>query len=319
MVDLVSSVGNPSGSDAEAPGHSTITLNADVLFDFNQAGLSPGAQGILSGVAAKIKGGANGTVAVTGYTDSLGPDSVNDPLSQARAEAVVAALTPQVTGAPVTLQATGKGAADPVAPNTNPDGSDNPAGRALNRRVSISFNTTAALVAPAPSPPAPAAPAPPAPPRPQAVDYFANDASIPHSRYHVVVDRLVREGPFLVLHLTVTCTGLVPPGGDACNGESDFAGNDSVPPISDNAGGTGNATLNTAGAIYLTDPVGKQLYAAVHNGADDSPLTADVNPLWPLNNTYPLWLYFPAPPSPVGSLTVNLPDAVVQVPNVPIT
>jgi len=79
VLDLVPSVGNPSGSDVDAPGHSTIT------------------------------------VAVTGYTDSVGPDSVNNPLSQARAQAVVAALTPQVAGAPVTLQAAGKGAADPVS------------------------------------------------------------------------------------------------------------------------------------------------------------------------------------------------------------
>jgi outer membrane protein OmpA-like peptidoglycan-associated protein len=31
------------------------------------------------------------------------------------------------------------GKADPVAPNTKPDGSDNPDGRRLNRRVTISF------------------------------------------------------------------------------------------------------------------------------------------------------------------------------------
>ena len=34
----------------------------------------------------------------------------------------------------------GKGMTEPVAPNTNPDGSDNPAGRASNRRVDIEFD-----------------------------------------------------------------------------------------------------------------------------------------------------------------------------------
>lgn len=317
VLDLVSSVGNPSGSDADAPGHSTITLNADVLFDFNQANLSPAAKGILSGVAAKIKGGGNGTVAVTGYTDSIGPDSVNNPLSQARAQAVVAALTPQVAGVPVTLQAAGQGAAEPVAPNTNPDGSDNPAGRAQNRRVSISFNTATAPAASAPPPSA--APAAPVAHGPQAVDYTANDPGTAHSQYHIVAERLVREGPFLVLHLTVTCTGLVPPDGDHCNGVDDFAGTDSVPPISEIASGGGNVTLAAAGGIYLTDPAAKQIYDVVHNSTDHDTLTADVNPLWPLKNSYPLWLYFPAPPSSVTSLTVNLPDAVVQIPNLPIS
>jgi outer membrane protein OmpA-like peptidoglycan-associated protein len=33
----------------------------------------------------------------------------------------------------------GHGEADPVARNTNTDGTDNPRGRALNRRVEISF------------------------------------------------------------------------------------------------------------------------------------------------------------------------------------
>ena len=51
--------------------------------------------------------------------------------------AVQAALAPLAPGA--TFQSTGKGAADPVAPNTNPDGSDNPEGRARNRRVTITF------------------------------------------------------------------------------------------------------------------------------------------------------------------------------------
>ena len=36
------------------------------------------------------------------------------------------------------LTAEGRGAAwEPVAPNTNPDGTDNPEGRQLNRRVEI--------------------------------------------------------------------------------------------------------------------------------------------------------------------------------------
>ncbi len=47
------------------------------------------------------------------------------------------ALQPRTTG--VTYRAAGLGSADSVAPNTKTDGSDNPEGRALNRRVTISF------------------------------------------------------------------------------------------------------------------------------------------------------------------------------------
>jgi len=47
-------------------------------------------------------------------------------------------LTPLVGGG-LRFQAAGHGAANPVAPNSHPDGSDNPDGRALNRRVSLSF------------------------------------------------------------------------------------------------------------------------------------------------------------------------------------
>ena len=40
-------------------------------------------------------------------------------------------------GVSATLDATGYGETKPIAPNENPDGSDNPSGRALNRRVEI--------------------------------------------------------------------------------------------------------------------------------------------------------------------------------------
>lgn len=100
-------------------------------------------------MAASIKTGAAGPVGVVGYTDSVGDPAYNQTLSENRAAAVVAALQPLVNGAPAMLQPSGKGAADPVAPNQNSDGSDNPAGRAQNRRVTISYT-----VQPQPSPPA---------------------------------------------------------------------------------------------------------------------------------------------------------------------
>ena len=65
---------------------------------------------------------------VQGHCDATGSDAVNDPLSQKRAEAVVAALIEQGIAAG-RLSAVGKGSHEPVADN----GTDE--GRAKNRRV----------------------------------------------------------------------------------------------------------------------------------------------------------------------------------------
>lgn len=120
----------------EAPGRVQVTLAADVLFEFDKAELTPAANVRIAEVADRIGEGAGGPVAVVGYTDAKGTDAYNADLSLRRATAVRDALQSQ---APATFTVDGRGAADPVAPNSNPDGSDDPAGRALNRRVTITF------------------------------------------------------------------------------------------------------------------------------------------------------------------------------------
>lgn len=75
-------------------------------------------------------------VQVTGYTDSIGTDAANLALSQQRAQAVAAAIT--AARADLKLEIRGRGAADPVAPNTS-GGQDDPEGRRLNRRVEIRY------------------------------------------------------------------------------------------------------------------------------------------------------------------------------------
>jgi len=72
---------------------------------------------------------------IYGHTDSVSDEAFNQKLSEDRANAVSAEL--KKDGVSATLDATGYGETKPVAPNENPDGSDNPAGRALNRRVEI--------------------------------------------------------------------------------------------------------------------------------------------------------------------------------------
>lgn len=111
-----------------------IALNSDVLFAFDEARISPRAQEAIGDVVEDIPQGA--AVTITGYTDDVGEDDYNQELSTRRARAVekaVAAARPDLT-----TTARGRGSADPVEPNSR-GGEDNPAGRAKNRRVEISY------------------------------------------------------------------------------------------------------------------------------------------------------------------------------------
>jgi OOP family OmpA-OmpF porin len=116
----------------------TVVLNADVLFDLDQATLTTAALARLETFATEIAAEAVGPVTIVGHTDSLGTDEHNQGLSEARAESVRADLAGRL-GPGFTLQASGKGETEPVAPNQNDDGTDNPDGRARNRRVEISY------------------------------------------------------------------------------------------------------------------------------------------------------------------------------------
>jgi outer membrane protein OmpA-like peptidoglycan-associated protein len=117
-------------------GSTTILrINADVLFEFGQHHLTPAARTAVAAVAGRLRG-ATGTVRVIGYTDSLGTEADNMRLSRDRAESVRAELA-RTAGA-LRIEATGRGEADPVQPNTK-NGEDNPEGRAENRRVEITF------------------------------------------------------------------------------------------------------------------------------------------------------------------------------------
>ena len=73
-------------------------------------------------------------VEIMAHTDSKGTDAYNLKLSQKRAESVVKYLLSKGI-APGRLKARGYGETMPVAPNSNPDGTDNPLGRAKNRRT----------------------------------------------------------------------------------------------------------------------------------------------------------------------------------------
>ncbi len=77
-------------------------------------------------------------IEIQSHTDSKGNDKFNEKLSQKRAESVVNYLIAK--GISIKrLIPKGYGETKPIAPNENADGSDNPEGRALNRRTDFSI------------------------------------------------------------------------------------------------------------------------------------------------------------------------------------
>jgi outer membrane protein OmpA-like peptidoglycan-associated protein len=114
-----------------------VTLPADILFDFDKADIRADAQVPLHEAAQLLRDKARGPVMIQGYTDALGNDTYNQRLSERRASAVKTWFATHQGLASMKFGISGFGSRNPVAPNRNPDGSDNPAGRQLNRRVTL--------------------------------------------------------------------------------------------------------------------------------------------------------------------------------------
>jgi outer membrane protein OmpA-like peptidoglycan-associated protein len=123
--------------DARETERGVVVNLPDVLFEFNSARLTAGAQSKVAHIATVLNERARDRrVSVEGHADAIGSESYNLALSERRAEVVTQELTYDgVREARLTTR--GYGEKYPVVPNTNPDGSDNPAGRAKNRRVEV--------------------------------------------------------------------------------------------------------------------------------------------------------------------------------------
>jgi len=122
----------------------SMNLSGDVLFDYDKAILKPAAEEALKKVAVVLSQFPESSVTVEGYTDAKGGKTVNLPLSRERATSVKDWLAKNGNVPAARITAKGFGEDNPVAPNTNADGTDNPAGRALNRRVTIIVEKPAA-------------------------------------------------------------------------------------------------------------------------------------------------------------------------------
>ncbi|HUJ12237.1 MAG TPA: OmpA family protein [Thermoanaerobaculia bacterium] len=119
-----------------APDQLNVTVQNQVLFDFDSAALRPESRDALQQMASVFKQYPNETLQIEGFTDSIGSASYNQRLSVRRADSVADYLeTIGVDGAQ--MQTLGFGESQPVATNSTPSG------RQQNRRVEIHVRANA--------------------------------------------------------------------------------------------------------------------------------------------------------------------------------
>jgi outer membrane protein OmpA-like peptidoglycan-associated protein len=119
----------------------TIELAADFLFDFDKYVLKAEAIPSLRKVGEVVKAYPKAPLLIEGHTDGKGTHPYNMKLSENRALSVKNWLVQNAGVDPARITTAGLAETKPVAPNTNPDGSDNPQGRQKNRRVSFTLRT----------------------------------------------------------------------------------------------------------------------------------------------------------------------------------
>lgn len=117
-----------------------VTLNP-VYFAFDNSQLSETGKNELKKVAALLQEIPGSQLKLLGYADPIGPAPYNLTLSEKRAVSAMKFLVSLGIEAG-RMSATGLGETHFAAINTNPDGTDNPEGRRLNRRVEFEIIAT---------------------------------------------------------------------------------------------------------------------------------------------------------------------------------
>jgi len=114
---------------------SKMSLN-NIFFDFDKATLRATSNVELKNLVTLLRANPNMKIEISGHTDSKGGDDYNQNLSEERAKSVINHL---VKGGinPNQMTARGYGKTMPAAENKNMDGTDDPKGRQLNRRVEL--------------------------------------------------------------------------------------------------------------------------------------------------------------------------------------
>ena len=117
-----------------------ISLSGDYFFAYDKSDLLPAARESLTKIYTLIEEYEATALMIVGHTDAHGSDEYNQTLSVKRANStrqwfIDAGLQSSI------IQTQGRGEREPTAPNTLEDGSDNPDGRAKNRRVDLDVTT----------------------------------------------------------------------------------------------------------------------------------------------------------------------------------
>lgn len=122
----------------ETPRGVAIYFPEVLLFDYNDDRMKTGARAKMHQVATVVNAPQYDwrDVAVEGHADAIGSQKFNLDLSARRARSVARELV--FSGVKKERIIIGNfGKSRPIAPNSNPDGTDNPEGRARNRRVEV--------------------------------------------------------------------------------------------------------------------------------------------------------------------------------------
>ena len=107
-----------------------LEIPADVSFDTGRSDIKSNFRPVLDRFAQTLSENPGATVTIIGHTDSVGDDSVNQPLSVNRASSTRSYLAQRgVSSNRITIE--GRGEREPIASN------DDANGRARNRRVEI--------------------------------------------------------------------------------------------------------------------------------------------------------------------------------------
>lgn len=114
----------------------TARILEHVYYTLNSADLQPASFAALDKLVDTLRRYPQLVVEIGGHTDNTGSENWNQLLSQRRADNVAAYLVKQGIDKSRILSR-GYGATMPLAPNTKPDGTDNPEGREQNRRTEL--------------------------------------------------------------------------------------------------------------------------------------------------------------------------------------
>lgn len=121
------------GVKKNADGSIELIMPGNITFPTGQSAIKPDFFDTLNSVALVLKEYNKTSITVSGHTDNVGKDDLNQKLSQDRANSVAQYLSSQGV-ASGRLNAVGLGKSQPIADNATENG------RAQNRRVEITIN-----------------------------------------------------------------------------------------------------------------------------------------------------------------------------------